>query len=278
MKFNKWTAGTVVLLSIIILYTLIQINSPPISSTLQNSIFSANAPNSPIQSNDSWIYIVLVIMAATTTASTGISFYLYRWRKILLGSPELLLPEQLGAHLQSLSKQISVNSQEVSATRISTHENAKGLSERMSNLIETFLTLQTSLDEKDKEIRKLKNGFEQELFRKFLIRFIRVDQAIGDIIDNDVEEDSELGQIKTLLEDALAECGVERFEPKIGENYSSSWGVADNPKLAPSDNAEDHHRIESIVDCGYLLATPKGHEAIVKAKVKIHNFIEKGVS
>lgn len=277
MKVNKWTIGIAALLSIIILYTVIQIISPS-SSDPQNSPFSASAPNEPMPSNNSWTYIVLVIMAAATTASTGISFYLYRWRKILLGSPELLLPEQLGAHIQSLNKQIAANSQEVTTTRINNNDNAIGLSEKMSNLIETFLTLQTSLDEKDKEIRKLKSGFEQELFRKFLVRFIRVDQAIADIINNDLDVNNELGQIKTLLEDALAECGVERFDPKIGEKYSSSWGVADNPKLVPSSNADDQHRIESIVEHGYLLVSPKGHEAIVKAKVKIHNFVEKGVS
>ena len=44
--------------------------------------------------------------------------------------------------------------------------------------MESFTVLQTTLDSRDKEIQRLKKGYDSEIFRKFLGRFIRVDKAL----------------------------------------------------------------------------------------------------
>ena len=64
------------------------------------------------------------------------------------------------------------------------------------------MTLQKALDERDAEIRRLKTGYDVHIFQKFIVRFIRVDQAIEDFIGMDKFDKDGFEQIRKLLEDA----------------------------------------------------------------------------
>lgn len=217
----------------------------------------------------SWLNLAVLIMALTTLVSVSITFYLYRWRRILLSKPELIVPEEWGRYLENVS--ITVNSltktmgKEIYTLSSVTSDGNK----KISNMIETFMDLQTALDSKDAEIRRLKNNYDAEIFRRFLLRFIRVDQAVYDFIQLEKCSKEQLLLIKRLIEDALDECGVERFSPEIGADYRVAEGVGDNPKTMIAEDPEDQFKIASILQEGYRLRKTDGFETISPAKVKI---------
>lgn len=150
----------------------------------------------------------------------------------------------------------------------------KNTLQKIRDLFDGYMTLQGKLDEKDAEIKRLKGGYDAEILRRFLRRFIRVDEAARESLqDAAVSEDARksLHLICGLFEDALDECGVEKFSPKIGEDYRKAAGrVADHPEIDPTDDASKHFIIAEVLAEGYALRLPDGgQEVIAQAKVKI---------
>jgi len=245
----------------------------------QNSSASSNTSSAPINeppanisepaSINIWVIFVLIFMAIALAISSAISFYLYRWRKILLSSPTLVVPEQLGEWVGAVNGQIKNFSGVFDSGFSHLIRQSEEVSKSTSNLTETFMTLQHALDERDAEIRRLKRGYDAEIFRKFITRFIRVDQHLADCVASGATSIDDLEQVRRLLDDAFAECEVESFRPEIGSDYRSVDGVAENPKSIKATNPEDAFKIVEVLEDGYHLKTLDGFEVLLPAKVRI---------
>ena len=199
--------------------------------------------------------------------------YLYRWSKTLrvppIESPTPAPASSNVVQLDVLTQTLSELRTVVAGSMEQIGRDSANNEEKLGTLRNIYVTLHGALDEKDAEIRRLKKGYDAQVFRKFLIRFIRADLAVNDFLQ-DVETKSEaLDVIKRLLEDALDECGVERFSPSIGEDYRRAEGVADNPKTTLSNNVDERYKIAEVIEQGYRMKTPDGYEIVYPAKVRI---------
>jgi hypothetical protein len=245
---------------------------PPINRNFQRYPRASRPTNSRTSetSSNGWVYVALIILSLATLIATAISFYLYRWRRILLSNPHLVVPEQLGEWVNSINAQVIelTNSFSYGVKHLSQQSDASG--ENISNLTETFMTLQHALDERDAEIRRLKRGYDAEIFRKFITRFIRVGIIVEDFQRAGKAEADDLEHISRLLEDAFSECNVESFHPEIGTDYRSAHGVADSPKTGQNLDPNEAFKIIEILESGYQLSTSEGYEVLVPAKVKIN--------
>lgn len=231
-----------------------------------------NATSEPVSSGG-WIMVALVALSVATLISTAISFYLYRWRKILSSEPqlELVVPEKFNGWLNGTNARIEELTDAFGNGVNYVTQQSQDTNEKVSNLVETFMTLQQALDERDNEIRRLKRGYDAEIFRKFVSRFIRVDQVVEDLQRAEGADANDLEHVRRLLEDAFAECGVESFQPEVGSDYRKADGVAENPKSVQAENPEDAFKIVEILESGYQLRTSEGSEVIIPAKVKIYS-------
>ena len=96
---------------------------------------------------------------------------------------------------------------------------------------QTFMTLKTSLDQKDEEISRYKNGYDATIFKNFLLRFTRVDKVIKEYIGDNKIDLNGLQDIQIQMDDALAECDVEIYIPEIGlEEYKTSAYIKEKLK------------------------------------------------
>ena len=224
-----------------------------------------------------WLYIIIIILGLALSASIAITFYLYKWRKILLSKPHYLLPEDQGKHLNQLNSCITRLSQSIEQNTTSAAQKTDQISVEVSNLLETFMTMQTVLDQRDKEIQRLKRGYDAEIFRKFIGRFLRIDNAINDFkATEEIDLQESLNQIQSLLHDALAECNVECFQPDLETDYRSAFGVADSPRKEQTDDPNKNFMISEIVESGYYIRGNEGREIVKPAKVKIYTFQKEG--
>jgi hypothetical protein len=245
---------------------------PVIQGASQSRNISGSGVNQSLDvSSGRWLSVVLVTLSIATCVATGTSFYLYKWRRILMSEPHLVVPEQSGAWLKSLEERISNQTDALGKAVRFVAEQSQETNKNVSDLSETFMTLQQALDDRDSEIRRLKRGYDAEVFRKFVSRFIRVDQLVADLQAPDAAEDANLEQVRRLLEDAFAECGVEIFQPEIGEDYRKAHGVADNPKSVAAEDPEDAFKIKEITESGYQINHTEGCEVIIPAKVVIYS-------
>ena len=207
--------------------------------------------------SDLLLISALVILSVTTLASVGVSFYLYRWRAIVLANSHMrmVVPEEWAKHLRMLDR-IEKRSLESD--------------QKVENLVETFMALQKGLDDRDAEIRRLRQGYDNEVFRRFLFRFVRVDQMVRDCLLEGRFDREGFEQARMLLADAFAECGVEVFSPPLGSDYRAADGVADSPKVVTTEAMEDVGKIAEITEAGYRLKTSQVYDVILPAKIRIY--------
>lgn len=240
------------------------------SITPGRNMMTGDEQSNRTQSNHSLIFII-IILSFSTLLSIAISFWLYRWRRILLGNLKALAPEEFAEHVKYLDGKLGNHEANVIAKVHKITENVSDLGDITRNMVQTFMGLQKSLDAKDKEIARYKNGYDSTIFKKFVNRFLKIDQAIEEYLHEDNEHvSSQLKEVRELLQDALDDCGVEAFSPELSCSYKSAEGVADRPKIVETDVAEDDGFISEIIKQGYRLRSGDCYEILVPAKVAVY--------
>jgi hypothetical protein len=216
--------------------------------------------------------LALVTMAVATLAAVSIAFYLYRWRRIISSNQALFVPEELISQVRALRSEfahVATNSFEASKRHSAEigkiHKNLVSIG---SEILGAAATWQKALDERDAEVRKLRSGYDLEVFRRFIGRFARARLAVDDL--QTVPPIEELEQLGRLLDDAFDECGVERFSPKSGEDFRSAFGVDDSPKKIPSSNPDDAFRIVETISPGFMSRSTTVPTILIPARVSIY--------
>jgi hypothetical protein len=235
-----------------------------------------------VGANSTVLLLSMLFMAIATCAAVASTFYLYRWRRVLSTDRRFMVPEELIASLNGFNKEIGRlstriydvgNEQSSSVQAIAL--NSKNTAKSVSDLLETALLLQRALDDKDNEIRRLRQGYDIELFRRFIGRFVRVKQTIEDYRSADNFSSEACDQINRLLDDALDECGVEQFAPKIGADYRNAEGVADSPRIVQTNDTLQSFSIAGVLGTGYRFRE-NTREIIIPARVSIFMTSQQG--
>ena len=216
-----------------------------------------------------WLIFAVSALSITTTVAVAISFYLYYWRRILLAQPNTTVPEDWARFLQQVGQRLTKLDNLMTRELHQLNHNGSATRRQVSDMVETFLTLHTHLDERDAEIRRLKKGYDAQVFRKFLYRFIRVHLELCAILEAEEISEDDMKTIKALMEDALDECDVQPFKPPLQVDWRRQEGIADSPTVIETEDADQAFRIAEVVEPGYRLGRDENAEVIVPAKVRI---------
>lgn len=217
------------------------------------------------------LIVLLIVLSAATLISVAIALYLNRWRRLLLANPGMVVQEEAGGRVRDIiDTQAARFDQSVIDSIRGIDKRSDSMEQSIAELTSTFMTLHSALDERDAEIRRLKEGYDCYIFEKFVRRFIRVDRAIEDFLDEKKFDKEGLEQIREILEDALDECGVERFAPNIGENFLHADGVDETPNIVTPETQEDEYKIVEILEPGYRIRGQEGFKVVRASKVRIN--------
>ena len=152
------------------------------------------------------------------------------------------------------------------------------LIKKVNDMTQTFMSLQKALNEKDEEIKRLKEGYDDVIVRKFLFRFTKVDKVLKEYMNEGQIDLKGLEDIHIQMEDALAECDVEPFSPELGGNYNTMDGIGDHPQKIETTNKEQDSTIAEVLHVGYRRRLPdeaeEEFEIITPAKVSIYVYIK----
>ncbi len=229
---------------------------------------------SAVSAGVSGLWRVLAMVLLLTLVLTLMLWY--RQKGLPSEPPEAPVQADDGQVEALVARSVEPLSRTLSAIEELVQGESRQVRDDFARLLDTFLTMRKNLDEREQEIQRLKRGYDNEIFRRFVRRFIHADQAVQDYQQAGSADADGLMQIHYLLEDAFAECNVERFEPKVGSDYRRAFGVADYPKKVSTSNAGDHFRIAAVLEAGYLIRNGDHREVVVPAKVKIHIFHAQG--
>lgn len=231
-------------------------------------------PETPEAQTDSRLFLVVIVASLLVTSlSIGVSFWLYYVRSILLKDGPALVPEKWGLILQDLTSTTALSKQQIVETMSSVYQSSLKQFENSESLLKSFLTLQEAVSLRDKEIERLKEGHDTKVFKRFLMRFVRVSRAIREIHDESsgTSQEKDYKYLLRLIEDALEECGVEIYMPTLGLDYREVGPeIADNPKTIAAVDPHKDYAIAAVDSPGYVIEGEGGVQVIVPAKVSIY--------
>lgn len=136
-----------------------------------------------------------------------------------------------------------------------------------------FDELLQQLRAKDQQLQRFAEGYDAQVFKRFLYPFVVLADALDGLIHNDMDKQQALERVRVLLvEQALDDCGVEPFSPAPGSLFREVEGVDDAITLVPTSNAGMDGCIESTVRPGYRLRPSQDggtSHVLLKAKVRV---------
>ena len=222
------------------------------------------------------VILVICVMMLVSVLATASAFWMYYVKSVMLKDGPALVPEKWGRTIDALNDEIKDMQESSSSALDQVLHQSNHQSEQADTVITSFLTMQTALDNRDKEIARLKKGYDAVIFKRFLNRFIRVDRALFEIVNETPNGDNEkdMRYLKRLMQDALDECSVERFSPEIGSDFrQASEGVGDDPKTVNTEDIDLDFTVASVDSEGYVIRGEEEGEhlqVIVPAKVSIY--------
>ena len=147
--------------------------------------------------------------------------------------------------------------------------------EEISNMNQIITHLQGAVEKKEEEMERFKKGYDADIYRKFLLRFTRVDRVLKEYIEDGTIDLEGLEDIHSQMEDALEECGVEPFYPEIGLDFKTQDNIEDNPKKILTNDKNQHETVAEVSQIGYLRrCEDTSVEIISQAKVVIYDYAE----
>lgn len=223
------------------------------------------------QSATHWVLIFGLI--CITIISLIISFWNYHIRSVYLKDGPALVPERWGRILSELIDvwKLQHNQSQSSLSRIQKYSEEQ--TKRSNDLLESFLTLQDALTLRDEEISRLKKGYDSKIFKRFLMRFVRVDRSLKkiELEFTGNEHEKNYKYLVRLMRDALEECGVEQFIPEVGTDYRDAGPqIADDPVVIETEDADKDFKIADIESAGYVLVGEGETEVVIPSRVSIY--------
>ena len=220
-----------------------------------------------------WVLIFGLVFLAIV--SLIISFWSYHIRAVFLKDGPALVPERWGQILKELIDVWKAHNLQSQSSMSSMQKHTEEQTQKSNELMESFLSLQGALTVRDEEISRLKKGYDAKIFKRFLMRFVRVDRSLRDL-RNEFKGDAHQKNYKylsRLMMDALEECGVEQFNPEIGTDYRDVGPqVADDPIIIETEDPKKDFQIFEIESAGYVLVGEGQTEVVIPSRVSIYRF------
>jgi hypothetical protein len=221
----------------------------------------------------SWV-LVAGLLLVTAISLVG-SFWHYYIRSIYVKDGPALVPEKWGSIIGDLTKMWGTHHRESQLSIEKIRQSTDSQYKKSSDLLDSFLTLQGALSTRDEEIARLKKGHDAKVFKRFLLRFIRIDRSLIEMEQEftDTEGRDHYRYLSRLMQDALEECGVEKFLPEIGSDYRDAGPqIADDPTVQTTNDESQDFTISAINSAGYILDGEGEIVVIVPATVSILRF------
>ena len=225
--------------------------------------------------NQSWPIALIAIV--TIAISLGTNFWLYYQRVTLLRDGPALVPEKWGVLINHLAISVAELNEQASAASKSAGMALENNLAKADSLLESFLTLQTAISQRDKEILRLRSGHDAKVFKRFLNSFIRVSTVLHEI----AEEEKQSDQAKNYrylckrMVHALEDAGVELLTIEENKDYRELGPeVDDDPEIIETSDPQLDFIVQSTVTPAYVIEGEGDLQVLIPAKVRIYRTLE----
>ena len=196
-----------------------------------------------------------------------VSYYYYNQKIYLENKEKLLMPGEWITEINRNTETINKNSEVLEAQYVSVEKFQR-----------TFLEFKDLLASKENEIKRYREGYDQKIYKKFLLNFIKISNRLEKCQEKDGEDlKKSIKNLTILMEVALEECGIEQIPEDliIGKHFTELGGlVRDNPSIKSTKNKEENGIVSSIEEPGFKLSDTEKEIIISPSKVTVMQFNE----
>ena len=155
--------------------------------------------------------LVAVALASILVAmlSIVISFYLYRWRIRISDELSLFVPEEQIKRLDQQLRDLDLLKKFLPQLANLVSSTTEQSLAKSSDVEEGLLRFQDALKEKDKEISRLKKGYDASIYSKFLGNFYRIYKATLKSKANGSGEEKDWDVLIALFDNAFENAGAQ---------------------------------------------------------------------
>ena len=251
--------------------------SSEFQSMVSNEQVSQPAESTANTHNLQTVWIVLTFFSISIAGlASFVAFKFYNWRQKvdLTGA---LVPEKWAGHLIALTE--ALNSQSAHTQNLSSdnvrlsklvESNSTEVLKQTSATKEILLTFQTSIQEKDLEINRLKLGYDFKIQKDLLSQLVQLHSNCLEIIEKSGPTKG-LRNIEILFRDLLEGSGVLIFKPSIGTDFSTisdQTEVVGHSSVSP-ENLKKGEISDVLSDC-YLYDSGSRQTVLKPAKIKYY--------
>lgn len=253
--------------------------SPSLAVSETEAIAEVNTSTSV----DPVLVILLTISLLVSVFALWVAYKFYRWRT-QIDVTGALVPEHWAQNITNLTDAIKSfrdvleqhlqtnveQNQNFSKAQNSITSKTNTISETLQVTQDMLLKFQQTIDMKDSEIARLKQGYDTKILKKNILGMINVHTQMIAMLSND-PENKNLKNIEFLMRDEIENSGVEIKKAPLGEDFAK---LSDYVEVVghTSDSNVDlvKGQISDAVSEIYLMRTEDQLEVLRKAKVKYH--------
>lgn len=233
-----------------------------------NEALPVNQDSQPL----SPLFWIALITSLSTILLSAITVYLYLWRVRISSDLNIFVPEEQ-------IKRSDIQIEQLKELRRLLPEMAKLIDDRSSKTIrktgdieETLLRFQTALDSKDKEISRLKEGYDLKLYKSFIGSFFRLYKSLERAKDETQLSQADVENLLVLMENAFENAGVEFFIPPEGLNYRDNNHLfKSQPREVETNDSSKDFLVEKIIAPG-LRSIQDEEVVIIPAEVTVYKY------
>lgn len=238
-------------------------------SVPQENIESMRIPQSKLHTP--FFVALLSMLGVSQLGSILLIMYLFKMRQYTPSGQVSVVPEELLKSLSDQSGAFRKNSQYIFEYIKRIITDREKTDNDIVELQKSFSVFQDSLNKKDKEIERLKKGYDTAVYVRFLKRFIKFYVELKKEADAPENQENAvvLNDMLELFGDALIECDLQIKWPDVMasiEDYNHI--ISAKRKVLQTDNPELHDKIAHVLMPAFIL----GDEVLREANVVIYSY------
>lgn len=242
-----------------------------------------------------WYLIIILVVSAVANISIAFLIFFYNRKRIkLLTDKKYVEPEKLQRTMQDLSENTGALDKQLSELKQHNDHTVQGViqqttsalskleendhkhGEKIQEIMNAFLELNTKLDEKDEEIKRYKEGHDSKLINKYILSYIKIRDQIIKMTNSDQFVLKNLEQLIERLNMEIEHADVKEIEVSIGDKFLDEkyGGKLATPKLVPTDDTGKNGTIVSVDLAGYEFTGNERNIILRPAKVSVYELQE----
>ncbi len=219
-------------------------------------------------------YIIFLLTLISLLVVTALLFKEIKWRKRHTKNESIVFPN---AHLDFLEdlrysyERLYGGIIDFGNASVSSQKNTESL---IAEMIKSMTNLNSTIDSQNKEIDKLKEGYDFTIKKNSILPLIELNELVQNFLNDNKHTEETINtliKVKAYLSSYLEEMDVYEFEIKPGKStreLSSEEFEIDSVETTEDGNLQD--KVVLTSKKGYENIHPNGKNILVKAKVKVY--------